>query len=567
MSETVVPIRRALFSVYDKRGLPELAQALARAGVELLASGGTQAALVAGGLAVTEVAEYTGSPEILGGRVKTLHPKIHAGILARRDVALDVETLARQGISPIDLVVVNLYPFEATVARPGATFADAVENIDIGGPSLIRGAAKNHSHVAVLTNPDDYGRFIASLREAGGTTLDERRRLALAAFRHTAAYDRAIADYFERFAGVPSLEPVSFPEVLELEFQLRQPLRYGENPHQQAAFYVDPGARGPNLATATLLHGKELSYNNLLDLDSALRLVRAFASPAACILKHNNPCGAAIANELSVAFERAYEGDPTSAFGGIVGFNRTVDRAAAERMCQPGRFLEAILAPGFEEDALEWLRTRPTWKNSVRLLDLGAPIEPTGAAAPGFDLRRVEGGLLVQDWDGLEPDPAAGSIPTRRATRKGRAGRPGVRVEGVRLGPLQRDRARERGANRGRWRGPDEPARFGADRDRQGGPARPWRSPRLRRVFPIPRRPRSGRRRRRDRHDPARRFPARRPDDRGLQRARHRHDLHRPPPLPALIIENLPGGRIRSTPSLRTPPDGASAAVTVRARP
>jgi phosphoribosylaminoimidazolecarboxamide formyltransferase/IMP cyclohydrolase len=418
MNETVVPVRRALFSVFDKRGLVGLARALAERGVQLLASGGTHSSLVAAGVEVTEVAAYTGGPEILSGRVKTLHPKIHAGILARREVPDDMATLERQEIAPIDLVVVNLYPFEATVARPGATFADAVENIDIGGSALIRGAAKNHGHVAVLTSPEDYGGLLAAVREHGGTRLEDRRRLALAAFRHTAAYDRAIADYLDRTCGATRADSVLFPDALELRFQLRQPLRYGENPHQHAAFYVEPDARGPNLAAAALRHGKELSYNNLLDLDSALRLVRSFAEPAACIVKHNNPCGAAVADELAVAFERAYEGDATSAFGGIVGLNRCVDRAAAERMCQPGRFLEAILAPGFEDAALEYLRTKPSWKNSVRLLELEWPLDSSCYSPPGFDLRRIEGGLLAQEWDRLEPDPAAGSVPTRRAPRE-----------------------------------------------------------------------------------------------------------------------------------------------------
>ncbi len=414
MSERIVPIRRALLSVFDKRGLAELAQTLAVAGVELLASGGTRTALAAMGLDVLEVADYTGQPEVLGGRVKTLHLKIHAGILARRDIPGDLATLQAQDFPLIDLVVVNLYPFEATIARADATLADAIENIDIGGPTLIRAAAKNHDHVAVLTDPDQYARLIASLREQGGTTLAERRRLALAAFQRTAAYDRVVADYLAPRFGADASGPGPFPDELELRFALRSPLRYGENPHQRAAFYVEPMPGGPNLATAAVRHGKELSYNNLLDLDSALRLIRQFAEPAACILKHNNPCGAAVADDAATAFERAYEGDPLSAFGGIVALNRPVDRATAERMCVPGRFLEAILAPGFDEAAFEWLTTKPTWRNSVRLLDLGAPIGPDDPAPPGSDLRRIEGGLLVQDWDRVEADPASGSVPTRR---------------------------------------------------------------------------------------------------------------------------------------------------------
>jgi len=426
MSECIVPIQRALFSVYDKSGLIELARALAERGVKLLASGGTHGALVASGLEVDEIAGYTGQPEILGGRVKTLHPKIHAGILARRELPEDLAALELQGFPLIDLVVVNLYPFEATVARRGVSFDEAVENIDIGGPSLIRAAAKNHRHVAVLTSPDQYPGLIAAVRDQGGTTPTERRRYALGAFRRTASYDGAIADYFARaearspevsaaaVGGGVAGRVVDFPASLELRFTLLKPLRYGENPHQQAAFYAEPSGGGPNLASAVLRHGKELSYNNLLDLDSALRLVQAFAEPAACILKHNNPCGAAIGDDPASAFERAYLGDPISAFGGIVGFNRPVDRAAAERMCQPGRFLEAVLAPGFEEPALEWLRTKPSWKNSVRLLELGQPLGPFGGPPAGLDLRRVQGGLLVQTWDELEPDPAAGTVASRR---------------------------------------------------------------------------------------------------------------------------------------------------------
>jgi phosphoribosylaminoimidazolecarboxamide formyltransferase / IMP cyclohydrolase len=415
--EDVVPVRRALLSVSDKRGLIELARALAERGVHLLASGGTRTALADAGLAVTEVSAHTGQPEILGGRVKTLHPKLHGGILARRDVPEDLAALEAQGIDPIDLVVVNLYPFEETVARPGVAFEEAVENVDIGGPSLLRGAAKNHAHVAVVTSPDQYPNVIAQLRDLGGTTLSLRRALAAAVFERTARYDRAIADYLALSPWAPSgsREAEAFPASFSPAFERRTVLRYGENPHQRAAFYAEPGTRGPNLATARTIHGKELSYNNLLDLDSALRLIRLFAEPAATILKHNNPCGAAVAGTLSEAFELAYEGDPVSAFGGIVGLNRPVDRGTAERLVVPGRFIEAIVAPGFEPEALQVLTTKPTWKNSVRLLDLGAAIGPDAPTAAGFDLRRVEGGLLVQDWDAMEADPASGQVATKRA--------------------------------------------------------------------------------------------------------------------------------------------------------
>ena len=278
--DAVVPIRRALLSVSDKRGLLELARALADRGVHLLASGATRAALAEAGIAVTEVSAYTGQPEILGGRVKTLHPKLHGGILARRDVPDDLAALDAQGIEPIDLVVVNLYPFEATVAKPGVSFEEAVENIDVGGPSLIRGAAKNHAFVAVLVDPDQYPALLEQLETQGGTTADFRRGLAATVFDRTASYDRAIADYLARVTrpGEP------FPPSIAPRFDRRAVLRYGENPHQRAAFYAEPGTPGPNLATGSIIHGKELSYNNLLDLDAALRLVRQFAEPAACAL-------------------------------------------------------------------------------------------------------------------------------------------------------------------------------------------------------------------------------------------------------------------------------------------
>ena len=411
-----VAIRRALLSVSDKRGLIDLAQVLVRRGVHLLASGGTRTALVDAGFDVTEVSAYTGQPEILGGRVKTLHPKLHGGILARRDHAEDLAALEAQGIEPIDLVVVNLYPFESTVAREGVAFEEAVEQIDIGGPSLIRGAAKNHPFVAVATSPDQYSELIAAIEAEGGTSLALRRKLALAVFEQTARYDRAIADYLGRqIAGEEKPEVASpFPEHLALRFERRSALRYGENPHQGAAFYSEPASTGPSLASASILHGKELSYNNLLDLDSALRLIRLFAGPASTILKHNNPCGAAEADTLAEAFELAYEGDPISAFGGIVGVNRPLDLATAQRLCHPGRFIEAILAPSFDADAFKLLTTKPTWKNSVRLVALGAEIRPESPHPSGFDLRRVEGGLLVQDWDTMEPDPTSGTVASKR---------------------------------------------------------------------------------------------------------------------------------------------------------
>lgn len=418
-ADTVV-IRRAILSLSDKTGLIDLARALSAKGVALLASGGTYKALADAGFDVTEISAYTGQPEILGGRVKTLHPKIHGGILARRELADDMAVLASSGMEPIDLVVVNLYPFEQTVARPGVTWEEAIEQIDIGGPSLVRGAAKNHSHVAILTSPDQYTTFLAEFHETGGTRLATRKRLMLDALKRTSRYDAMISGWIEKqLASAESASTAAEPAfpaswAPDRPLKLKSTLRYGENPHQSAAWYVEPDATGPNLATARILHGKELSYNNLLDLDSALRLVRNFSEPAACVLKHNNPCGAAIAADVATAFERAYEGDPVSAFGGIVGTNRVIDAATADRMATPGRFLECIIAPGFTAEALEILKTRPSWKNSVRLVSLEASLKPAHGLPGGFDWRRIEGGVLLQDWDAVEADDSAWQVATDR---------------------------------------------------------------------------------------------------------------------------------------------------------
>ncbi|HEY8505341.1 MAG TPA: bifunctional phosphoribosylaminoimidazolecarboxamide formyltransferase/IMP cyclohydrolase [Gemmataceae bacterium] len=403
-------IRRALLSVSDKTGLVELAQVLAGLGVELISTGGTRRALTDAGLAVRDISELTRFPEMLDGRVKTLHPVVYAGILARRDDPAHRDTLQAHGIAPIDLVVCNLYPFEAVVARPDSTPEEIIENIDIGGPTLLRAAAKNFADVAVLTSPEQYPAVIEELRANGGALSQQtREKLAAAAFARTAAYDAAIAAYFRTRQEQPA-EP-EFPPVLRLEFHRRgEKLRYGENPHQPAAFYVEPGVAHACVATAEVLHGKELSYNNLLDLDSALNLVREFDEPAAVVIKHNNPCGAAIADSLAEAFRLAFEGDPLSAFGGILGFNRTVDEATAMQLSEPGRFVECIIAPDFEPRAFEILTTRPSWKKNVRLLRCG----PLGAAPASLDYRRVDGGLLVQARDRGADDPAQWKCVTKR---------------------------------------------------------------------------------------------------------------------------------------------------------
>ena len=402
---TMRPIRRALLSVSDKTGLADFARALAALGVELISTGGTRKTLAEAGLKVIDIAEVTGFPEILDGRVKTLHPRVHAGILAIRDNPQHQATLAEQKIAPIDLVVCNLYPFEATVAQAGSTHEEIVENIDIGGPSMVRAAAKNYHDVAVVTDAAQYPAVLEELRAHGGLALATRERLAADAFALTAGYDAAVAAYFARRRD-------GWPARRTLGFHLKQALRYGENPHQQAAFYVECGARADSAAGAEVLHGKELSYNNLLDLDSALNLVREFDGPAAVVIKHNNPCGAAIAPTLVEAFTRAYEGDPLSAFGGILGFNREIDEATATAITEPNRFIECIIAPGYAPRALEVLTTRPTWKNSVRLLRAG-PLAKSPASR--FDYRRVDGGLLVQTRDEAADDFAHAEVKTKRA--------------------------------------------------------------------------------------------------------------------------------------------------------
>ena len=397
-------IQRALISVSDKLGLGQFAQGLAAAGVEIFSTGGTRKYLQEQGLAVRDVAEYTGFPEMLEGRVKTLHPKVHGGILARRDRPDDLESLARHGIVLFDLVVVNLYPFAATVARSDVTIEEAIEQIDIGGPSLIRAAAKNHQFVTVATNAEQYSAILDEINRARGTSLSLRRQLAQTAFAHTASYDQAIAAYLTRQA-----ESELLPPQLDVQLRRKAILRYGENPHQQAALYADPGARGANLVSAQQLAGKELSYNNLLDLDSALALARALPDSAVVVIKHNNPCGAASAAQLFVAARRALEGDPLSAFGSVLGFNRTLDAETAEALCEPGLFIEAIVAPDYETRAVEILTTQPKWKANVRLLKVGAIEGPPAL----WHLRQIEGGMLLQEADTQEDPESAWRVATQ----------------------------------------------------------------------------------------------------------------------------------------------------------
>ena len=395
MSESV-PIRNALISVSDKLGLADLAAGLSQAGVTIYSTGGTRRHLEQSGVEVKDVAEYTGFPEMLDGRVKTLHPRVFGGILAIRDRQDHMDAISEHDIIPFDLVVVNLYPFAATAARPGATREECVEQIDIGGPSLVRAAAKNHQDVAVATSPEQYGEILGQLDELGGTTLQLRQELASDAFEHTASYDRAIADYLcgESIAG-------EFPSSLNISLRRKTQLRYGENPHQRAAVYSDPTVRSANLVSARQLSGKELSYNNLLDLDAALEIVRSLGSPAVSVMKHNNPCGAATDSKLSRACDKALAGDPLSAFGSVLGFNRTVDKETAELLCEPGLFIEAIVAPDFEAEAVGLLTTKPRWRENVRLMQVGLLDEP----APTLQRRFICGGMLVQDADRMTSAP------------------------------------------------------------------------------------------------------------------------------------------------------------------
>jgi phosphoribosylaminoimidazolecarboxamide formyltransferase/IMP cyclohydrolase len=393
----IVPIRRALISVSDKTGLIKLAQSLAAHGVEILSTGGTAAALRGAAVPVTEVSDYTGFPEILDGRVKTLVPQIHGGILGRRDLPEHLAQMAAHGIAPIDLVVVNLYPFEATIAA-GQNPAACIEQIDIGGPALIRAAAKNHDHVTVLTECAQYHAVLEAIETSGGVGAALRQRLAASAYAFTAAYDAAIAAWFARQQGI------TFPHRIAVAGVMRQTLRYGENPHQQAALYVS-GDR-PGVASAHQIQGKELSYNNLGDTDAALECVAEFAEPAIVIVKHANPCGVATAATLAEAWDAALACDPVSAFGGIVAANRPLDAAAAERIT--AIFSEVIVAPDADADARSILARK---KNLRLLLTTGLP-DP---AAPGLQVRSIAGGLLVQTRDAARLGRADLQTVTKRA--------------------------------------------------------------------------------------------------------------------------------------------------------
>lgn len=392
-------VKRALISVSNKAGVIDFARELVKLGAEIVSTGGTAKALQGAGVPVTYISDVTGFPEILGGRVKTLHPVVHGGILALRNEE-HLSQLKEHNITPIDLVIVNLYPFRETIAKPGVTPEEAIENIDIGGPAMVRASAKNFENVLVVVNPERYKEVLEALK-GGEDSRELRLSLAMEAFAHTATYDAAVAAYLE---GLDAGGHKLFPPTWNTSFKLAQVLRYGENPHQQAAFYRDPSAIAATVGTAAQLSGKELSYNNILDLNSALEIAQEFIEPAAVIVKHNNPCGCASTRNLAEAYRRAYEADPVSAFGGIVAFNRIVDAATAEEMVKI--FLEAVIAPDFDEDALNILKQ----KSALRILKTGGFTGQTN----DLEIRKVAGGLLVQEVDRIVMRLSDTKVVTRR---------------------------------------------------------------------------------------------------------------------------------------------------------
>ena len=440
-----LPVRRALLSVSDKTGLIELARALTARKIQILSTGGTARLLADSGIAATEVAQHTGFPEIMGGRLKTLHPKIHGGLLGRRGI--DDAVMAEQGIAPIDLLVVNLYPFAATIARPGCTYEEAVENIDIGGPAMLRAAAKNHASVLVVVDPADYPALLAELdAHQGGSEFATRARLAAKAFAHTARYDTMVAAYLAARHGQPGEE---FPATLPLVFEKVQDLRYGENPHQRAAFYRDAAARGAAVATARVLQGKDLSFNNIADADTAIECVRQFTQAACVIVKHANPCGAAVAATLPEAYEGAYRTDPTSAFGGIIAFNRELDAASATLITER-QFVEVLAAPAVSAQAAQVLAARAERARAgarraaardgryARAAQRHGRSAAAGARSGGSDREHAH--------DSHAP-PADGGGTCRPALRLGR----------VQVRQVQRHRVRTRRRHDRRGRRPDEP--------------------------------------------------------------------------------------------------------------
>jgi phosphoribosylaminoimidazolecarboxamide formyltransferase / IMP cyclohydrolase len=416
-----MPVMRALISVYDKDGIVGFARELQALGVEIISTGGTFKALSAAGIPVLEVSQVAGFPEMLDGRVKTLQPQIHAGILAMRSNPVHMAQIAEHDVAPIDMVVVNLYPFRETVANPAVNLEDAVEKIDIGGPTMVRAAAKNYQDVVVLVNPARYADVLAQLKATGEVSLATKYDLMVEAFAHTSAYDTAVAGWLSnrgraivtaRLAGeaAPEVAGDAFPDAMTLNLTKIQDLRYGENPHQKAAFYSDGSTGGTTIAAAKQLHGKELSFNNINDAHAALELVKEFDQPAAVAVKHANPCGVAVAETISEAYLKAYEADTVSIFGGIVALNRPCDEATAKELKKI--FLEIVIAPSYTPEALEIL----TKKKDIRLLEVG-PIERKAPA--GYDVKRVGGGFVVQTWDEIAEDASAWKVATNAAVTPG----------------------------------------------------------------------------------------------------------------------------------------------------
>ncbi len=397
-SDTRRRVQRALISVSDKSGLEQFASELHQAGIHILSTGGTAAQLSAAGIPVTDVSEHTRFPEIMGGRVKTLHPKIHGGILGRTDI--DDDVMQEHEIDAIDLVVVNLYPFAQTIAKPDCTLDLAIENIDIGGPAMLRAAAKNHQRVGVVVDPSDYSQVLDDLKANGGClSHDTRFNLARKAFSHTAEYDGMIANYLGQ------QNEAAFPDTLHLTFNKKQAMRYGENPHQNASFYAQRNPGEGSVAAAKFIQGKELSFNNIADTDAALQCVKQFTAPACVIVKHANPCGVAMADSITDAYQKAYTTDPTSAFGGIIAFNRPLDADTAKQILDQ-QFVEVIIAPGIDSNVTEILNTKP----NTRVLDCAT----TTSVNNEFDLRKVSGGILVQDQDSIITEAADLKIVTKR---------------------------------------------------------------------------------------------------------------------------------------------------------
>ncbi len=524
MASDRLPVRRALLSVSDKTGVLELARALAAMQVELLSTGGTAKALRDAGIPVRDVSEVTGFPEIMDGRVKTLHPSIHGGLLGRSGI--DDAVMAEHGIHPIDLLVVNLYPFAATVAKPDCSYEDAIENIDIGGPAMLRAAAKNHARVSVVVDPAQYAGLLEAL-QAGGTTLAQRRGFAAKAYAHTSAYDGQVTQWLSARAENPD-QPETWPHTFNLSLELASSLRYGENPHQRGALYVEKNAGSGIVATARFVQGKELSYNNLADADAALECVKAFDAPACVIVKHANPCGVAVAADLLTAYDRAYAVDPTSAFGGIIAFNRPLDAATVAEILKR-QFVEVVLAPSIAADALPLFEKKP----NVRVLSVRRTWRR--ARRPGIQTHRRWPAGAGRRQRCADRHGSEGGQPTR-ADRDPDGGS-SVRLESGDVRQVERHRLRTRPADGRHRRRPDEPRGLGEDRRPQGrgsGTDGAGIGHGQRCLLPVSRRHRRRCHGRHRRRHPAGRFDARRGSHRRRGRTRHGHGLHQPSSFQAL---------------------------------